>query len=566
MKPLIIKLLKNALKKKGVDLKETEIENYLEIPPSPEMGDYSFPCFFLSEKFKESPDKIASAVRAKIGKLPSGFEDIQTAGAYINFFLDRKALARNLIKEILEKKGNYGSPNLKKNKIMVEFSQPNTHKAFHVGHIRGTSLGESISRILEFAGNEVIRANYSGDTGMHIAKWIWCYNKYHSKEELKKDESWIASIYVDAVKRLAKNEKLQEQVDEINRKMENKSDKKINELWKKTRSLSIESWQKIYRQLNTFFDVHYFESEVEQKGKEIAEELLKKNIAKKSDGATIVDLQKYNLGVWVLLRKDNTVLYSAKDLALIQEKFSNKLDKSVYVVGAAQSLHMAQLFKTLELMKFPYVKNCVFIPFSEVRLPTGKMSSRTGENILYSDFIEEITNYSKKEIKKRFPSIKKEELETRALKISIAAIKYSMLKQSSNRIITFKKEDALNFEGDTGPYLLYSYARASSILKKANKRINKKFDINKLESQEIELIKKLEQFKDIVLNACNTLSPNVLANYSYQLAQIFNEFYHNCPVIDSEEKEIFRISLVKSFQYVLKNSLYLLGIDTIEEM
>jgi arginyl-tRNA synthetase len=566
MKELIAKLLKKALAEKGIEIKEKEIESFLEIPPSSELGDYSFPCFSLKEKLKENPSKISLEIRNAISHSEI-IDYVESNGPYVNFFLKKEKIAEDLIKEILVKKSKFGSTSSSNpKKTMIEFSQANTHKAFHVGHIRGTSLGESLARILEFSGEKVIRANYQGDSGMHVAKWIWCYKKYHHKEKLKKDESWVASIYVDAVKKLSQNEKLQEEVDIINKQLSERTDKSLNALWEKTRKLSLDSFGKIYEELNTKFDIYFFESKLEKEGKDIVEKLLKNKIAEISDGAVIVDLKKYNLNVWVLLRKDRTVLYSAKDLALAENKFKKfKLNKSIYVIGAAQSLHIQQLFKTLELMNFSKVKNCEFVPFSEVRLPTGKMSSRTGDNILYSNFIKEMTSYSAKEIKKRFPSISKAELEKRSLSISIAAIKYSMLKQNTNKVITFNKEEALNFEGDSGPYILYSYARASSILKKAGKS-KRRFEIEKkLEKPEFELIKKLLQFKDVVSNAYNSMNPSVIANYSYQLAQIFNEFYHSCPVISSDN-ESFRLSLVDSFRWILKNSLYLLGIETIEEM
>jgi arginyl-tRNA synthetase len=564
MKQVISEIIQKALKKSNINLKKEEVEKFIEIPPLAEMGDYAFPCFFLAGKLKQDPKEIAIFLRKDIGDSEE-FSDIQTAGAYINFFVDRKKLALNLIKEILSNE-NYGKIKNKFEEVMIEFSQPNTHKAFHVGHIRGTSLGESLSRILEFCGRKVIRANYSGDTGMHIAKWIWCYKKYHSREKLKNDESWIASVYVDAVKRLAKSKKLQEEVDEINRKMDSREDKKINELWKKTRKLSIDSWKKIYVELDTKFDIHYFESEVERRGKEIAKELVEKKVAVISEDATIMDLKKYNLGVWVVLRKDGTVLYSAKDLALAERKFRDfpKLTKSITTIGDEQDLHFRQLRKTLELAKVDYASKVTHLPFGMVRLPTGKMSSRTGDNILYSDFIEEVTDHTKKEIKKRDSKISKTELEKRGLKVAIAGIKYSMLKQNPNKIMIFNKEEALKSEGDTGPYLLYSYARAKSILKKAKLK-NSKLELKELDQKEIELVKKISQFSETIENAYKNLNPSVIANYSYQLSQIFNEFYHECPVIGSE-KEKFRIMLVESFSKILKTSLNLLGIETLEEM
>lgn len=566
MKELIINLLQKALKEEKIILKNEEIERLLEIPPSVDLGDFSFPCFSLANKLKRNPNQIALEIRENIGNLPIELDDIQTSGAYVNFFVNRGDFARRVLSEIKTKNDKFGKVKVGKQKAMIEFSQPNTHKAFHVGHIRGTSLGESLARILELCGNKIVRANYQGDTGMHVAKWLWCYTKYHSREKIKKDEAWIASIYVDAVKRLKRNEKLQKEVDVVNQKLGTREDSKLNTLWEKTRKFSLDSLEKIYKELNTYFDVYFFESEQEEKAIKIVDDLLKRKIAKVSKGAVIINLKKYKLGVWVLLRQDKTILYSAKDLSLAQEKFKKfKLNKSIYVVGAEQSLHIAQLFKTLELMGFENSKDCIFVPYSEVRFPEGKMSSRSGNNILYSDFLEEVQEYSKKEIKKRDSKISKTKLEERALKIATAAIKYSMLKQNPNRNIIFKKEDALNFDGDTGPYIQYSYARASSILRKI-KQEPKQFKIKTLEDKEMALVKKLSQFPEVVLKSFNSLNPSLIANYSYQLAQIFNEFYHMCPVISSEDKKYFRINLVKSFKQVLKNAFYLLGIDVIEKM
>jgi len=566
MKEAIAKILKKAFAEKEINLNEKQIEALLEIPPSSELGDYSFPCFSLAGVLKENPVKIALEIKKKI---PSSdfIDSVQSVGPYVNFFLNKEKIAKEIIKEILIKKAKFGSSkSLNKAKTMIEFSQTNTHKAFHVGHVRGTSIGESLARILEFSGEKVFRVNYQGDSGMHVAKWIWCYEKYHSKEQLKKDESWIASIYVDAVKKLAENEKLQEEVDIINRKLSEGKDKSLIALWKKTRKLSLDSLEKIYKELNTHFDEYFFESHFEKKGKEIAKELIKKGIAKVSDQAVIVDLNNYEMGVAVLLRKDGTVLYSAKDLALAEKKFEEfKITKSIYVVGTAQTLYLTQLFKILELMKFKQARNCMHIPVTEVRLPTGKMSSRTGENILYSSFLDEIISYSSEEIKKRFPYLPKEELKKRSLKISIAAIKYSMLKHNLNKTLVFNKEEALNFEGDSGAYILYSYARASSILKKIKKQKTQLKIKEKLKNPEFELVKKLFQFKSAVENAYKNMNPSVIANYSYQLSQLFNEFYHSCPVISSDN-ESFRLSLVMAFRYVLKNSLDLLGIEVIEKM
>lgn len=563
MKKLIVDLLSEH-----VSLEKDKIQNLLEIPPDSKLGDYSFPCFVLAKELKNNPIGIATDLAVKISdNMPKGISGVKAINGYLNFFVDKNLLVSSILSKILKDADKFGKGiNKNKEKIMVEFSQANTHKAFHVGHIRGTSLGESISRILEFSGNKVVRANYQGDTGMHVAKWIWCFKKYHSKEALKKDEAWIASIYVDAVKRLSENADLQAEVDVINKKLEEKKDKDLVKLWQKTRKLSLDSFEKIYKQLNTHFDVYFFEKDMEERGKEIAKELVQEGIARISEGAVIVDLEQYKLGVWVLLRKDGTVLYSAKDLALAEKKFQEaKIDKSIGIIGAAQSLHTSQLLKTLELRDFPHAHDYSFVHFSEVRLPEGKMSSRTGQNILYSDFIKEVVEHSKSEIKKRFSKIKEKELEKRALAISISAIKYSMLKQDSNKILVFDKEEALNFEGNTGPYLQYSYARANSIMAKSRAKVQSKIKIISLNEKEILLAKKLAEFQEAVEHSNRQLNPSLIANYSFQLCQAFNEFYNECQVILTPEEEQ-RIALTKAFMIVQKSALNLLGIDVLEEM
>ncbi|MDP3917263.1 MAG: arginine--tRNA ligase [Nanoarchaeota archaeon] len=536
-----------------------EIFDVIEVPPDDKLGDFSFPCFKFAGKNK--PAEIANDLSKKI-KI-SFIDKIEVKGPYLNFFVNKKNLAESVLSSVFKEKENYGRLKLSNKKVMVEFSQANTHKAFHVGHIRGTSLGESISRILDFCGNEVVRANYQGDTGMHVAKWIWCYQKYHSKDKLVEDEAWIAHIYVDAVKRLSENPEFQKEVDDINRKLESKEDLKLNALWNKTRLLSLGALSKIYKDLDTKFDEYFFESHVEKKGKEISKKLVKKKIAEISDEATIMRLEDYNLGVWVLLRSDGTVLYSAKDLALAEEKFmKHKIQKAVYVVGKEQEMHFHQLFKTLEIMEFKQAKNCQYVPVSEVRLPHGKMSSRTGDNVLYSDFKNELIKAAKKEILKR-EKLNDSDLEKRALAIAVASMKYSMLNQGNNKTIVFDKDNAMKFEGDTGPYLQYTYARACSILRKSKKK--KSLYAHSISDKETSLLKKIYDFPMVVKKSFTELDPSPIANYSHGLAKSFNEFYNSCKVIGDKE-EVFRLSLVEAFKITLGNALYLLGIKALNKM
>ena len=535
----------------------------LEIPPESMLGDYAFPCFSLAKQFKKSPNEIALDLKKKLEKK---FR-VETKGPYLNFFIDKTKFAKSVFSKVLKEKDKYGSQKKWKEKIMIEFSQANTHKAFHVGHTRGTSLGESLSRILDFLGYKVMRVNYQGDTGMHVAKWLWYYTKFMNYEKFPKQdiEKWVASIYVEAVKKLDMHPEYQEEVDKINYLLENGKDKKLMDLWEKTRKLSLDAFEAIYRDLDTKFDHYFFEREMEKEGKKIAYELLKKKIAKVDEGATIVDLREYGLGVWVLLRKDGTVLYSAKDLALAKIKFEKfKIDKNIYVVGAAQRMHFYQLFKTLELMNFKNAKNCIYIPVSEVRLPTGKMSSRTGENIVYSEFRNEIMSYAISEIKKRHKGLSQKKIEKRALIISIGAVKFNMLKQDLNKTIIFDKTEAIRFEGDTGPYVQYAYARCSSILKGA--KIGR-FNADLFNETDFSVVKLIEQFPNVVEKAGEEYKPSLIANYLLDLAKTFNEFYTKNIVLKAEKDlREARLALVFSTRQILRNGLYLLGIDAPNEM
>lgn len=568
MKELIAQILKKALKEKHIDLTNQEILNLLEIPPSFEMGDYSFPCFFLSKQLKQSPKQIALELRAKIGEPSLDFEDIQIAGAYINFFVDRKLLAINLIKKILKQKDKFGKLKQEKSiKTMVEFSSPNTNKPLHIGHLRNISIGESISRISEFAGEKIIRTSLNNDRGIHICKSMAAYLKYgkNSKPSEKiKSDHFVGKYYALFNKRAKTNEQLDILSHRLLQKWE-QGDKDVIKLWEKMNKWAFDGQKKTYEKLGIKFDKEYYESKLYAKGKDIILKGLKDKIfEKRKDGAVIINLNKENLGEKILLRIDKTSVYITQDLYLAKLKFKEfKLDKSLYVTGNEQDYHFKVLFSILKRLGFKQ-EGLKHISYGMIKLPEGKIKSREGIKGLSADeILDKVQILVKKELNSR-DKLSKRELEKRSLKIALSAIKYSLLKIDIKKNTIFNPKKSISFEGDTGPYIQYSYARASSILRKIKTK-KKTFILKNFEPKEIELVKKLSQFPEIVLDAYKNLNPSLIANYSYQLAQIFNEFYHMCPVINSEQ-ESFRISLVESFRYVLKNSLNLLGIETLEEM
>jgi arginyl-tRNA synthetase len=562
MKELISGSLQKVLGKKNIKLKKEEIENILEIPPNPEMGDYAFPCFALSKQLKKSPAIIAEELKKEIKTIPKGFQEIKVSGPYLNFFLDKKYFSEKLIKKISSDKNKFGASDIGKGKkIVVEFSSPNIAKPFGIGHLRSTIIGNSVSNICSFVGYKTIKINYLGDWGTQFGKLIFGWKKFGDEQKLKKDSiKHLLEIYVKANK-----EEYEDESREWFRKLE-EGNKEAITLWKKFREISLKDFEELYKIFNIGFDVYSGESLYSKKTNEVLEILNKKNLTKESDGALIIDLEEYGLGIMVIRKSDKTTIYALRDIAAAIDRYEKyKFEKMFYEVGQEQSLHFKQVFKVLELMGHEWAKDCVHIAHGlYLDEDRKKFATRKGKTIFMKDILDETFFLAKKEIEKRSKGISKKETEERALKIAIAGIFYGDLKSNRLNNIVFDIKKFVSFEGDTGPYLQYSYARASSIIRKIKKK-NGKVSIAELEPKEFELIKKISEFPDIVLDSYRNLNPSVIANYSYQLAQIFNEFYHVCPVIGSEQ-ESFRVALIESFRQVLKNSLSLLGIEVIEEM
>jgi len=421
--------------------------------------------FEIAKEKKKNPVEIAREIAGKIGK-SKNFSNIEAQGPYINFYFSDKFYA-DALKKLLKEKFGKGKKTGKQ--IMVEYFHANTHKGVHIGHIRTASLGESLSRILNFSGNKVIRANYQGDIGPHVAKCLWGFiNLYHEKAPRENRGIWLGKVYSEASKKIKDNEELEKEVQEINLKLYS-GDKRITEMWKKTRQWCLDDFEKFYREFGIKYDEFYFESQTEKVGKKVALELLEKGIAKKDQGAVIMDLRDDDLGVFILLTKEGYPLYAAKDLGLAKLKFDKyNLDKSIHVVGKEQEFYFRQLFKTFEKAGMKKAAEASYhLIYELVMLPEGKMSSREGTMVLYEDLKDKLLEISKDEIKKRHDDWNEKKINETAIKITLAAIKFSMLRRESNRTITFDWEQALSLEGDTGPYLQYAYVRTNGILKKA---------------------------------------------------------------------------------------------------
>lgn len=567
MKELVVKILESVFKKEKIKLGNEKILELIETPKDATLGDFAFPCFVLASQLKFSPNQIANKLKESISSLPRSIEKIEVVGPYLNFFVDRKALSLKLIRDITRLKKDYGKRIMNKKIAMIEFPSPNTNKPLHLGHLRNMSIGESVSRIYEFQGFKVIRANLNNDRGVHICKSMLAYKKWgKNKQPTKsiKGDHLVGDFYVLFAKKLKENPKLEEEAQKMLQKWE-KNDKSILALWKKMNKWSLDGFKETYERFGIKFDKEYFESEIYTKGKEIILDGLEKGIFQKnSEGAVVINLKDENLGEKVLLRSDGTSIYITQDIYLAKLKSEKyKLDESLYVVANEQDYHFNVLFSILDKLKIADKSKLHHLSYGMVNLPEGRMKSREGTVVDADDLIDELQNLVKENLKKRY-KLKRNELKERSLKIALSAIKYFLLKVDIKKNMIFNPKESISFDGDTGPYLLYSYARAKSILRKV-----KKSDlipiINKLDEKEIELIKKISEFSETAEKAYFQRNPSIIANYSYQLAQIFNEFYHECPVMGSDQEK-FRLLLVESFAQVLKNALNLLGIETLEEM
>jgi len=562
---ILLKNLKNDLEnsiRKAIDSENAlDFEIVFSRPPDFKMGDIATPLSFeLAKKLKKNPIQIAKDIADNI-VLPTGLEKVETSGGYINFFFDRKYFSKKTVGAIITENGSYGKGEKKKEKVMVEYSQPNTHKSFHIGHLRNVCLGDALANIMEFSGYETVRANYIGDVGAHVAKCIWGYMKFYDgvvPESGKGD--FLGKVYSEADNKLKDSEEYQEEYKIVLKNLY-EEDKRTMDVWKMTREWSLEEFNRIYQELGVNFDIFLYESEVKDEGTKIARELFEKGIAKNKNGAVIVDLKEFGLDEFVILRSDGTALYSTKDLALAERKFQDfKIDLSLYVVGSEQKFYFKQLFKTLELMGFSQAKRCYHLSYELVMLEEGKMSSREGNVVLYSDLKDVVKKEALNQVRER--NISNAEIISEI--VTIGALKYSMMKDNNKRII-FNWKKALDFEGDTAPYIQYAHARASSILKKIGE-FNSEFEIERLNEKEYKLVSLLSELPEIVEKASIDYRPDYVSNYVYDVAKCFNEFYHECHVVNAESNKEFRACLVKATKIVLHNALGLLGIKAPEEM
>ena len=564
----------------------------LEWKPIPFSGEWGMSTSFFAVAAAEArlgkkidvaqrAQEIAEQVQSQVSGVP-GLSHADAVKGYLNLFFDTQEYTRRVVETVLDQKDRFGSGPATGQRVMIEFSHPNTHKAFHVGHLRGTILGDAICRILEFAGYDVVRANYPGDMGLHVIKWLWGYLKFHNGEEPSADiTKWMGEIYAEASKRLEEDPDLETEVRSVYARWD-KREPQIVALWERTREWSLEGFRQMYAALDVRFDVYYFNSQEEKSGKEIVEELVRRGIAtdeRSQGGAVIVKidevlgLAKEQFHTAVVLRSDGTALYATEDLALALHKFSDYPDlaKSLYLVDVRQSLHFTQIFKILEIAGHEQARKSGHISYELVTLPGNVvMSSREGTVVLLEDLLREATTRAKVEAHKKNPSLTEAQLESVAKAVGLGALKYPMLARENTKMVTFDWKTALDFNGQASPYIQYAHVRCNSILRKAGVDITNlppsAFD-HSLEPAEVELIDWLSRFPSEVQRAAVEYKPLAIANIAYNIAKAFAGFYDACPVVQaSPEIRAARLRMVAAVKQTLANSLALLGITAPEVM
>ena len=555
---------------KVVDLSEKELEEYVEVPPNQEMGDYAFPCFKLAKTLRKSPPEIASDLKEKI-EVGDEIASVEIAGGYLNFKVNSLLLVQTVLTEIDEKQENYGSSEIGNGKnIIVEYSSPNIAKPFHIGHLRNTIIGSSLYKIYQFLGYHVIGINHLGDYGTQFAKLIEGYKRWGEEYDFANNPiEDLTQIYVRISDLCKEDENVLEICRENFKKLEN-GDSYCMDLWTRFRDLSLKEFQKIYDLLDVKFDSWNGESFYIDKIPEMETRLEKAGVLIESEGAKIVDLEDKGLGVCMVRKADGTTIYATRDLAAILYRAQNyDFDKCLYVVAYEQNLHFKQIFEVAKYLGIP--EKCVngleHVRYGMTRLASGKMSTREGTAIKVDDLLKEAITRVETIMNEKNPDMpnKKEEAE----KIGIGAVIFNNLCSNIIKDQIFDWDTVLNFNGETGPYIQYVYVRTNSVMEKAGYEPNlKDVDFALLtDTQSLNVISNLYEFGEILQVVVQKNEPSILARYLIVLSQSYSNFYNENKIITEDEKlTASRLYLNKTVGLVLKIGCELLGIKMPKKM
>lgn len=575
---LVATKIKSALNETYPDyeISEQQIYGQITTPPNLKLGQFAFPCFMMAKELKKGPPQISAQLKEKIAT-DEFITEVNPAGPYLNFKISSKAFGEFILKEIISE--NFFTQEITdvKPKTMIEYSQPNTHKEMHVGHMRNLCLGNALVRIKRYCNQDVLATTYPGDSGTHVAKCLW-YLKNHNKGAIPTEEkgAWLGRIYSTANLLLEdqlgteKEEQNRKELTEILRQLEAESGE-FYDLWVETRKWSIDLMNEAYDWADVQFDRWFFESEVDRPSLKTVKDLYNKGLLVEDQGAIGMDLSDDKLGFCILIKSDGNGLYATKDVELAIKKFKDfGIEKNIYIVDERQSFHFKQVFKVLEKIGFPQAKDCHHLPYDVVELPDGPMSSRKGNIVPLMELIHKMEATIKNNYLEKYRGDWTDaEIEETAKIVANGAIKYGMVRVDNIRKIIFDMNEWLKLDGDTGPYLQYVHARIQSLIAKSGIELDASIEWNKLEKeQEQALLLKLHAFNEVVLRAHELNKTILLTGYLFELGKLYNSFYAECPINKESDEELkkARLALSLSVAKTMKVGLSLLGITAPQKM
>lgn len=559
-------IIAEKLESKELGLSKDEIYQLIEIPPQENMGDYSFPCFQLAKTLRKNPAQIATELASTLDF--EDFAEVKNVGPYINFFLDRKKFENQVINTIIEKKENFGKSDMGKGKTaIVEFSSVNIAKPFHIGHIRSTVIGDALRNIHEFLGYNTIATNYIGDYGTQFGTMIAAYKLWGDDDKLNANPiQELLNLYVRYNTEASENEEMMEVARQEFKNLE-EGEEEATRLWSWFKEISFNEFDRVYKLLDIDFDNYKGEAYYSEYMPAILEELKEKNLLVESDGAQIIDLSEFDLPPSIIIKSNGSSAYITRDIATaINRKKEYNFDENLYVVATQQNLHFQQLWRILELMGYDLYKGCKHISFGMVSLKDQTLSTRKGQVVFLEDVLNKAIDKTREIMENREDTV--DDIDEVSRIVGIGAVKFQELYNNRIKDYVFDWDEVLNFDGETGPYVQYTYARAKSVLRKAGIDEIKPLDIEKITSdEEFTLVKKLAGFEDVVVKAKEKYEPSLITRHLTDIAKSFNKFYNSSKIMVEDEKlKEERLALAYVTAIVIKTALGLLGIRTVEKM
>lgn len=554
-------------------LEAEEIKNMIEIPGDSKMGDFAFPCFRLAKVLRKAPPAIAGEIAEKL-QGNTFFAKVENINAYVNMFLSRDVFIKELTGTVAADKDQYGSSDLGQNrKVIVEFSSPNIAKPFHIGHIRSTVIGNAIYKIYDFLGYDTVRINHLGDYGTQFGKMIVAYRKWGNETDVINEPiKTLLGYYVKFHEESEQNPSLEEEARAVFTRLEN-GEPEETKLWQWFREESLKEFSRVYKMLGIEFDSYAGESFYSDKMDGVVNKLNETGLLVESEGAKIVNLEEYNMSPALITKKDGSTLYITRDIAAaVYRKDHYDFYKNLYIVASQQNLHFQQWIKIIELMGFEWAKDCVHIPFGLVSLEEGTMSTRHGRVVFLEEVLTRAVDQTKEIIIQK--NVNTDNIDVTARQVGIGAVIFQELSNNRIKDYVFSWDKVLNFEGETGPYVQYTHARAASVLRNGEAELAKALEnIEELNMKYItgdsayELAKLIYRFPEIVIEASEKYEPSIVTRHIVNIAQAFNKFYHDEHIlVDNTEEKRAKLLLVYAAKQTIKNGLQLLGMEAPERM